>query len=128
MGGLGWVKLHRKILDDPVWTTATSDQKAVLITILLLANHEAKQWVWGGQKFNVLPGQFVTSLSSLASLAGVSPKSVRSAISRFEKLNFLANKSAKTGRLITVINWLAYQNCKEPPGKEVGKDRATNKN
>ncbi|MCP3177439.1 hypothetical protein MJO47_10040 [Desulfuromonas sp. KJ2020] len=120
----GWIKFYRALLSDPVWTTATADQKAVLVAILLSASHESRQWAWEGRKFEIQPGQFVTSLSSLASKAGVSVKSVRSAIARFEKLNFLANKSAKTGRIISVINWRSYQGSAEEPGNEVGNDQA----
>lgn len=120
----GWIKLYRALLEDPVWTTATADQKAVLVTILLLANHEPRQWAWMGQKFDIQAGQLITSLASLAKKAGVSVKSVRSAITRFEKLDFLANKSAKTGRLISIKNWSSYQGLGLLPGKEVGKDRA----
>lgn len=120
----GWIKLYRSLLDDPVWTTATGDQKAVLIVILLTASHERNQWFWQGRKFEVQPGQFVSSLGSLAAKAGVSIKSVRSAIARFEKLGFLANESAKTGRLISILNWSSYQVSEDSPGKEVGKGRA----
>ena len=120
----GWIKLYRSLLHDPVWTTATSDQKAVLMAILLSASHERRQWVWEGRKFEVQPGQLVTSLASLAKTAGVSIKSVRSAIARFEKLDFLANESAKTGRLISIVNWQAYQSSNDEPGKDVGKHPA----
>ena len=86
----GWIKLHRQLLDDPVWTTATADQKA--------------------------------SLSSLAKRAGVSVQSVRSAIARFEKLDFLTNESTKTGRLISVMKWATYQEREDAPNKEASKD------
>lgn len=121
MSGGGWIKLFRALLDDPVWATATADQKAVLVAILLSASHEPKQWCWQGRKFEIQPGQFITSLASLAEKAGVSVKSVRSAIARFEKLDFLANKSAKTGRLISIRNWHTYQESPSEPGKDRAK-------
>jgi hypothetical protein len=122
MNPSGWIKLHRSILDDPVWTTAKPEQKVVLITILVLANHEPRQWTWKGEKFEVRPGQLVTSLSSLAKTAGVSVQSVRSAIARFEKLDFLTNESTKTGRLISIRKWDIYQSIKVSPNKDVNKD------
>ena len=120
----GWVKLHRKILDDPVWTSATTEQKVVLITVLLLADHEARQWYWKGRKFETQPGQFITSLNTLLKKSGVSIKSIRTAIARFEKLNFLANEPAKTGRLISIKNWARYQSSVDGGGKETGKEVA----
>lgn len=131
----GWIKLHRCLINKPIWAASKPEQKSVLITILCLANHEAKEWIWQGQKFVVREGQFITSLDSLAKKSGVSRKSVRTALANFEKLEFLANESAKTGRLITVINWALYQSQEEAPAKESAKHRqstgkapATNKN
>ena len=107
----GFICLHRELLEKPIWLNSTPEQKAVLVTILLLANHKAMQWEWQGEQFRVLPGQFVTSLSSLAKASGqgVSQQNVRTALQRFAKLGFLTNESTKTGRLITIVNWLSYQ-------------------
>ena len=101
----GWIKLHRCLINKPIWAAAQPEQKVVLITILMLASHEPKEWIWQGKKFTIQPGQFITSLDSLAKKSGVSKKSVRTALANFENLEFLANVSAKTGRLISVINW-----------------------
>lgn len=105
----GWVKLHRCLLEKVIWEKAKPEQKCVLITILLLANHEEKQWIWKGQRFLVKPGQFITSLDSLAAKSGVSIRAVRTALSNFEKQDFLTSKATNTGRLITVVNWELYQ-------------------
>jgi len=125
----GWVRLYRKLLDDPVWTFASAEHKAVLVTILLLANHETRQWIWRGQKFETKPGQLITSLSSLAEKAGVSIQNVRSALSKLEKTHlFLTNESTKSGRLISIRNWDNYQPPKTKANKEANKEATTNKN
>lgn len=133
----GWVKLYRKILEDPVWLLSTPEQKVILITLLMMANHQEKQWIWQGQKFDVAPGQFITSIDSIKEKAGkgISTKNVRTALKRFENFNFLANKSAKTGRLITIVNWGKYQDEKPKVAKQTanswqtaGKEVAPNKN
>ena len=64
-----------------------------------------------GQKFSVQPGQTITSLQHIAERCGkgVNAGNVRGALDRFVKLGFLANESTKTGRLLTVVNWGAYQ-------------------
>jgi hypothetical protein len=118
----GWIKLYRSLMDDPVWTTATAEQKAVLVTVLLLASHESRQWAWNGRKFEILPGQCVTSLASIASRAGVSIQSVRSALARFEKLDFLTSEATKTGRLISIRNWSVYQGEGDRPNKAANRD------
>lgn len=122
----GWIKIHRELLDKPIWQLSTPEQKSILITLLLMANHREKKWEWNGTQFACQPGQFVTSLDKIAekSGAGISVKNVRTAIARFEKLGFLANESAKTGRLITIVNWGNYQLLDKEGGKETGKDLA----
>ncbi|ALJ97927.1 regulatory protein [Lactobacillus phage iLp1308] len=54
---------------------------------------------------------------------------------KFKKYGFLANESAKTGRLITIANWVKYQSNDEEVAKQAakrwqrgGKEVATNKN
>ena len=130
----GWVKVHRCILDKPIWLNSTPEQKTVLLTVMLMANHNKKEWEWAGKKFNVEPGQMVTSASSICEKAGkgVSRQNVRSSLKRFEKLQFLTMKSTKMGMLITVLNWDSYQDTQpstQPSTQPRGNQGATtNKN
>ena len=107
----GWVKLYRELKSKSIWQLSSPEQKVVLITILLLANHEENKWEWKGEQFTCMPGQLITSLNSLVRECGdgVSIRNVRTALERFEKLGFLTNASTKTGRLITIVNWEKYQ-------------------
>lgn len=119
----GWIKLWRELLNKPIWKQSTPEQKAILITLLLMANHAPNEWEWKGEKFMTEPGQFVTSLKSIKANAGkgISIKNVRTALVRFEKLEFLANKGTKMGRLITITNWGDYQPKPGEGGKDAGK-------
>lgn len=105
----GWIKLYRQLLDKPIWSCSTNEQKVIFITMLLLANHAEKQWMWKGEKFTCCPGQFVTSLPSLAKESGCSIQNVRTALKRFKNLEFLTEEVTGTGRLITIVNWETYQ-------------------
>lgn len=127
---LGWVKVHRSLLDNPVWTTSTPEQRSVLVSILLKANHKTNTWAWKGEKFTVKPGQFVTSLESLrkASGKGISTQNVRSSLRLFKKFDFLTEYSTKNGRLISIINWASYQQKVEDGNTEVTKGATPNKN
>lgn len=120
----GWIKLYRELLDNPIWKCSTNEQKVILITLMLMANHESNKWEWRGKKFEVQAGQFVTSLQSIAEAAGggITIQNVRTALNRFEKLEFLTNKSTKTGRLITIVNWRKYQDRDTLPNKDTNKD------
>ncbi|WP_167616706.1 hypothetical protein [Maribellus sediminis] len=111
MGNKGWIKVHRILLDKPVWKNATSAHKVVLITILLMANHEKNEWEWNGKKFKVSPGQFVSSLRLIAGRCGknITPRIVRNALERFKKLEFATSTVSSEGRIITILNWDIYQ-------------------
>lgn len=125
MSKKGWISLHRQLLDKPIWKKSTPEQKAILITLLLMANHEETEWEWNGEKFKVKPGQMVTSLDSIAREAGkgITVQNVRTALKKFERYEFLTNKSTKTGRLITIVNWELYQDLDKKLTEEATKNQ-----
>lgn len=120
----GWIKLHRELFDKAIWLQSTAEQKVILLTLLLMANHKEQQWEWKGQKFEAMPGQFVTSLDQIVKRCGtgVTMQNVRTALVRFEKYEFLTNQSTKTGRLITIVNWRLYQQLDDQPNIDANKD------
>lgn len=121
---VGYFKLWRELMIKPIWLNSTPEQKAILITLLAMANFNGKEWEWKGEKFKAEKGQFITSLESIAknSGKGVSIRNIRTALERFEKLEFLTNESTKTGRLITIINWPGYQQDEKETDKATDKD------
>ncbi|PKE48837.1 DnaD domain-containing protein [Macrococcoides caseolyticum] len=118
---IGWVSVHRKLLDKPIWKQSTPEQKTILITLLLMADHDGNEWEFEGKKYKTAPGQFVTSLPSIVEECGkgISIQNVRTALKRFEKLEFLTDKSTKVNRLITINNWGLYQDTKKKANSEV---------
>jgi len=125
----GWVKLHRELIDKPIWLKSTPEQKSILITLLLMANHQENEWEWQGIKFKVKPGQFVTSLEHIAEKSGkgVTVQNVRSSLKKFQnKYQFLTNESTKTGRLITICNWGDYQANEQETNKDTNNELTKN--
>lgn len=121
----GWIKLHRCLLDKPIWSCSTIEQRVILITILCLANHDNKQWEWKGKKFTCQPGQFITSSGNLAKRSGVTRQNVRTALARFQNYEFLTYESTKTGMLVTLVNWGKYQDDTRPTNQDANQ-RVTN--
>lgn len=122
---LGWIKLYRELLNKAIWKCSTSEQKSLLITLLLLANHELNQWMFKGEKYECRSGQLITSLESLSKRAGISISKVRTGLKKFEKMEFLINESTNKNRLITIINYEAYQNNPLPISKAPDKHTAS---
>ncbi|MDQ0494027.1 hypothetical protein [Paenibacillus brasilensis] len=119
----GWIKLHRKILKSPVYRLLNSKQRDVMMTILLLANHESNTWEFRGEVYEVEPGQFITSLDSLKETCAsdVTTQNIRTALLKLEKHGFLTNESTKKNRLITVVNWGFYQGSSVDSNKEINR-------
>jgi hypothetical protein len=116
----GYIFLFRKLIENPIWLNSTPEQCKILITLLLMANHHEKEWEWNGQKFKAVPGQFITSLPAIVQKCGkgVTVQNVRTALVRFEKMEFLTDESTKTGRLITILNWRVYQPHQDKPNSK----------
>lgn len=126
----GWIKLHRQLLDKAIWHESTPEQKVILITLLMMANHEEKEWEWKGQKYKAKPGQFITSLPQIAKECGkgITVQNVRTALKRFEKYDFLTDESTNRNRLITIKNWGFYQaRGKELTDNLTGNQQAANR-
>ncbi|WCZ16026.1 replication protein [Lacticaseibacillus paracasei] len=126
----GWIKLYRVLLDDDLWIDCTPVQKVVMITLLLMANHKERKWIWQGKKFIANPGQMVTSLDSIKGKSGkgVSIRAVRTSLAKFENVGFLTSKSTNSGRLVTIANWAKYQEGIEEATSELtGNRQATDK-
>jgi len=123
----GWIKLHRVLLEKTVWKCSNPPQKVILITLLLLASHKESEWQWGGRRFKVKKGEFVTSLESIRKSAGkdISIQQIRTALVLYVKLGFLTNVSTKHGRLITILNYEQYQS--EQQSKQQSKQQSINK-
>lgn len=125
----GWIKLHRELINKPIWLKSSPEQKAILITLLLMANHQEQEWEWQGIKFKVQPGQFVTSLEHIANQSGkgVTFQNVRTSLKKFEnKYQFLTSEATKTGTLITICNWGDYQDREEETNKDANNELTKN--
>lgn len=106
-----WIKLYRKMINDPIFVNSTGPQVKVLMTVMFLAAWTPKKWDVLGHEFTIQPGEVFISSLELARRAGddVSREVVRKALVRFEKLEFWTTKRTKRGVLIHIENWGKYQ-------------------
>ncbi|KXK66958.1 hypothetical protein HMPREF3293_00170, partial [Christensenella minuta] len=112
------------MLDKAIWRESTAEQKVILVTLLMMANHAENEWEWGGEKFKAKPGQFVTSEASIVEKCGngVKRQSVRTALKKFEKYEFLTREATKRNSLITIINWEKYQGSKRKTNQRANQE------
>lgn len=121
-----WIKLYRKMVDDPIFVNSTGPQVKVLLTVMFLAAWTPKKWDVLGHEFTIQPGEVFISSLELARRAGdgVSRKVVRGALERFEKLGFWTIQRSKRGALIHIVNWGKYQLYESDEGQSMGHTRA----
>ena len=126
----GWLKLHRRILESPVWYDSTAQQKVVFIAILGMARHGAGKVFYKGKEYTLEPGQLLAGMKAIAKLSGegVDRHTVRRALDRLIVAETITVKPCgKDGSLITVLNWEKYQGEENGKAHEKAHEKAHNK-
>lgn len=107
---LGWIKLWRKLEDNPIFKNPRLLQ--LWIYCLFKANHKKNKAMIGFQEIPLKPGQFITGRHSLAKDIGLKPRSARSSwnwLKILESMQFLTIKSTNKFSIVSINNWDSYQ-------------------
>lgn len=104
----GWIKLHRKILDNPMHLK--SEWFSLWIHMLLLASHDDHSFIWNGEKKELKKGEFVTGRKRLKELTGISETTIERILGYLEGQGKIGQQKTTKYRLITILNWEQYQN------------------
>lgn len=116
----GWIKLHRKMLESPIWTQLSPAVAKVAVTMLLKANHGPARWYDGQQQVDIPMGSFVTSYPTMARGCHLTVKQIRGAVEHLGKLDFAAYTRAPKYTLVTVKNYATYQARDDEQGSHQG--------
>lgn len=111
---VGWIKLHRKIIDNPIWNTGEPyDKVHAFIDLLLMANYEDKEIVAGVKTVVIRRGQVLTSKKKLAVKWGWSRDKVTRYICLLDNMGIatLDKTLSKTlnKTVLTIENYTKYQ-------------------
>lgn len=101
--GEPFIKLYKKMLKWE-WYDDTNT-KILFLHILLRANWEAGSW----HGIDYEPGEFITSLQTLAVEAHLSIQQVRTGLRHLESTGEITSRQQGNARIITVNNWSQYQ-------------------
>ena len=108
MNDNGWIKLHRKVLDNPV-VMKDADHLAVWVYLLLNATHKDIPALFGGKKITLKPGQLITGRKSIAKHLHVNESKVRRVLDDFESDQQIDRQRGNKSSVITVLCWDKYQ-------------------
>lgn len=118
MAGNGnFIKLDRKILDWQWYSDPNT--KAVFLHCLLRANWKDGKW----KNYEYKRGQFITSLSNLATDLKLTIRQTRTALARLESTGELTSWADNKVRIITVNNYDLYQGVDKQNGRQTTSKR-----
>jgi len=103
----GWIKLHRKIRDNWIWTDPVKFQW--WIDIILEVNHTAAKVPIGYDLIECEVGQSVRSLQGWAQRWKVSKDTARNFLKMLQKDNMIVLENLQKTTRITVCNYVNYQ-------------------
>lgn len=111
----GWISLHRKIMDNPIYSNAF--MLKLWIHCLMKASHKEHDQLVGNQIVKLQPGQFVTGRFSLSDEFNkgakkdevISDRTLWRWIKNFEEWQMLSIKSTSKYSVVTVLNWNEHQ-------------------
>lgn len=116
MAGKGWIKLHRKIRDNPIF----NDHQLLRLWLICLteATHKERDQIIGKQTVHLMPGQFVTGRFDIKELynQGLKPKekvtgekTVFRWLETLESGGFLTIEKTNKYSIVTIDKWGFYQ-------------------
>jgi hypothetical protein len=108
----GFVALHRKLLDDPIFKNQNTLQ--VFIYCLLKATHKDYTVNVGDQFVELKPGEFVSGRKVMMQDLNMGEQTVRTTVKNLKKLEFLTIKSTNKYSIFTISKWNDYQQTNQP--------------
>lgn len=104
----GWIKLHRKLLDNPI-VCKDSDHLAIWIYLLLNATHVDYESIFNGEQIILKPGELITGRKSIAKELKIDEYKVQRVLKCFENRHQIAQRTSSQNRLISILKWSEYQ-------------------
>lgn len=119
--GSGYIKLHRKIKENPIFRDST--KLHLWVYCLVNASHTGHKTILGSREVFLQPGQFVTGRHRAATETGLTEKQVRAGLKALEILEMVKLHTSKgqAGTIVTICNWNLYQYRESENGQEAAK-------
>jgi len=103
----GWIKLHRKLLENPI--ASKPNYIALWVTLLLKANHKPNKFIWNGETQIINEGQILTGRKELALKTGIPEGSIDRLLNFLENEHQIEQQKTTKFRIITILKWSEYQ-------------------
>ena len=107
----GWISVHRQIQEHWLWAEKPFSKGQAWIDMLLLANHEDKEVLFGRKVTVVKTGSFITSEVKLSERWGWSRQRVRDFLFLLEQQKMIEKISDNKKTTINISNYAVFQPC-----------------
>lgn len=128
----GWIKLHRKIFDNPLYFSEPFTRIQAWIDLLLLANHSGQYFYIRGNRIDVKRGEVAHSMESLAQRWRWSRGKVLRYISQLENSQMIVQQKSHVITKLSITNYNTYQSDgttdSTTDGQQTVQQTDTNKN
>ena len=108
----GWIKLYRRMLDNPI-CCRDADYFSVWIYLLLNAVHKDTSIIFQGKKVVLKPGQLVTGRQAIAKKFKIAESKVQRILIELTNEKQIQQETSSRSRIITVLGWESYQSMRE---------------
>ena len=116
----GWIKNHRKSLDNPI-VCKDAEHFAVWNYLLLMATHSEYDTLFGKKRITLKPGQIILGREMISEKFKISESKVQRILKLFESERMIEQiTTPRKGRIITLLNWGNHQ------GSERNSERIVN--
>lgn len=120
----GWIKLHRKLLDNPI-IIKDSDYLSVWIYILLNSTHKEYDTLFKGERITLQKGQLITGRKSISEKLKINESKVQRILKTLENEQQIEQQNGNKNRLITILSWDKYQQDEQQTEQQVNNNRTT---
>lgn len=117
----GWVSIHRKLSENPLWTCEPFSRGQAWIDLILLAAHKRHYFYKRGVKVEVDRGSLAWSEKALSARWKWSRSKVRKFLKDMEKEHQIDLQKSNVTQIVTIKNYDKYQ--QKEPQDEQQKDR-----
>lgn len=113
----GWIKLHRKITDNPLYFSEPFTRSMAWVDMLLIANHTDNFFFKRGIRVDIKTGQIGYDLDTLSKRWKWSRGKVERFLQMLEKDEQIVRQKTNVTTLISIVNYKEYQTDDKPNRK-----------
>lgn len=120
----GWIKLHRQLLDNPIFKNHKLLQ--TFLYCLIKASHQDHDQLIGDTMVSLKSGELATGRKAIAAATGLSEQNVRTSLSRLKTLQMITIKPTTKYSIISIVNWDSYQQINQQTNQVTTNKQPTN--